>query len=622
MPNAIAEATDLRTLLPAVVAAAEAAGRLLAAEFARPGGPRGAGSHAEIDHEIEIDLRGRLLSLLPARWLGEETGADPGPGGMDCWLVDPNDGTSAFLAGHRGSAVCIALLRGGVPVLGVVHAPLSPDRGPDTIAWAEGMDHLLRNGQAVAPRLAKGALGPGSIVFLSQAAPEWPIGNGLAVAPARFVGLPSIAYRLARVAAGDGVAAVSLNGPCGWDYAAGHALVRGAGGVLLDEAGAEVRYTIDGHSSVQWCFGGAPAAARALVARDWGAVRRGLRQPRKVTLAWPRLEEGLALDRAAGCLLGQVAGDSLGSLVEFRSAGDIARQYPDGVRDLADGGTWNTIAGQPTDDSELALDLARTLVGVVDWSAEAVVEAYAGWLASRPFDVGGTTLQALAAALGAKSSKAKAARAAASSDSQSNGALMRCAPIGLWARDPMEAAAAARTDAELTHPHPACQAASASFAAAIAAAIGGADRAAMLTAAEAALDGLPDVGLHAVLNRARGGEGPRDFLRQQGWVLIAWQNAFRHLAVGTSVEAALVETVAQGGDTDTNAAICGALLGAAVGRGGIPTRWAVPVLACRPAKELGALQVRPARYWPDDLPCLAEALLARRASASSSPLRR
>jgi ADP-ribosyl-[dinitrogen reductase] hydrolase len=52
--------------------------------------------------------------------------------------------------------------------------------------------------------------------------------------------------------------------------------------------------------------------------------------------------------------------------MEFRSPGDIARQYPDGVRNLVDGGTWNTIAGQPADDSELALDLARTLVGLQD----------------------------------------------------------------------------------------------------------------------------------------------------------------------------------------------------------------------------------------------------------------
>jgi len=100
--------------------------------------------------------------------------------------------------------------------------------------------------------------------------------------------------------------------------------------------------------------------------------------------------------------------------------------------------------------------------------------------------------------------------------------------------------------------------------------------------------------------------------RQQGWVVIAWQNAFRHLAVGSSVEAALVETVAQGGDTDTNAAICGALLGAAEGRRGVLARWTLPILACRPARELGAAQPRPARYWPDELVAITEALVKRR----------
>ena len=65
--------------------------------------------------------------------------------------------------------------------------------------------------------------------------------------------------------------------------------------------------------------------------------------------------------RAQGSLLGQLAGDALGSLVEFQSPNEIRRSYPDGVRELADGGTWNTIAGQPTDDSEMALLLARML---------------------------------------------------------------------------------------------------------------------------------------------------------------------------------------------------------------------------------------------------------------------
>jgi len=58
----------------------------------------------------------------------------------------------------------------------------------------------------------------------------------------------------------------------------------------------------------------------------------------------------------------KLAGDALGRLVEFLSAEQILQRYPDGVRELADGGTWNTIAGQPTDDSELALLLARMLL--------------------------------------------------------------------------------------------------------------------------------------------------------------------------------------------------------------------------------------------------------------------
>jgi ADP-ribosylglycohydrolase len=301
----------------------------------------------------------------------------------------------------------------------------------------------------------------------------------------------------------------------------------------------------------------------------------------------------------------------VGSLVEFRSPHDIARQYPDGVRDLADGGTWNTYAGQPTDDSELALDLGRTLVGLQDWSSEAVAAAYGGWYASCPFDVGGTTRQALSAAASARSDKAKAARAAASQDSQANGALMRCAPIGIWARDTKEAAAAAREDALLSHPHAVSQAASAAFVAAIATAISGGDREAMLAAAHAAVP-EPEVSvIRRKLDLAKRGEGPDDFMHQQGWVLTAFQNAFRHLASGTPIEDALIESVGEGGDTDTNAAICGALLGAAQGSSAIPVRWTMAVLACRPLAEAGAKRPRPPRYWPDDVAMLAEALLMR-----------
>ena len=57
-------------------------------------------------------------------------------------------------------------------------------------------------------------------------------------------------------------------------------------------------------------------------------------------------QNSTTLARAQGCLLGQLTGDALGSLVEFQSPEEIRRSYPEGVRELdTNGGTWNTIAG-------------------------------------------------------------------------------------------------------------------------------------------------------------------------------------------------------------------------------------------------------------------------------------
>ncbi len=101
------------------------------------------------------------------------------------------------------------------------------------------------------------------------------------------------------------------------------------------------------------------------------------------------------VSRAQGCLLGQLAGDALGSLVEFRGPEDIRLEYPDGVRELADGGTWNTIAGQPTDDSEMALLLARMLAQQGRYDREEARKAYLFWLNSEPFDCGMTVASGL-----------------------------------------------------------------------------------------------------------------------------------------------------------------------------------------------------------------------------------
>ncbi|MCY1365910.1 Fructose-1,6-bisphosphatase/inositol-1-monophosphatase [compost metagenome] len=70
-------------------------------------------------------LRRELLLLLDCDFWGEETGSRL-TGHEYCWVVDPNDGTSDFLRGRRGSAVSVGLLHNAVPVLGVVYAPVTP----------------------------------------------------------------------------------------------------------------------------------------------------------------------------------------------------------------------------------------------------------------------------------------------------------------------------------------------------------------------------------------------------------------------------------------------------------------------------------------------------------------
>src|SRR5262249_50809711 len=150
----------------------------------------------------------------------------------------------------------------------------------------------------------------------------------------------------------------------------------------------------------------------------------------------------------------------------------------------------------------------------------------------------------------------------------SNGSLMRVSPLGVFgAGRPAEAAEWARQGSSLTHPNPLCRDSGAVYVAAIAPAVGagGAPEACYRAAlAEAERSSAhPDV--RAVLAAARDA-APDDYRTDQGYVLIALQNAFYRLLHSDSLEEGVVDTVMRGGDTDTTAAIAGALLGAVHGR--------------------------------------------------------
>ena len=652
--------SDLPALHAAVCEAVKQAGAMLEAEFSGARGPRGSYSKAPVDVEIEEFLHHALTALLPVPFRAEEKHDITPDAGGTLWLVDPHDGTSAFLGGFRGSAVSVALLHQCVPVLGVVYAPSSPDRGPDLISWAEGLPTVLRNGVPVAGQPGN----PSTLLLAHHYAPtklaEW---HGRA-APEQFFAMPSIAYRLARVACGDAAATCSLGGTQDWDYAAGHALLRGAGDVLVNARGEPVQYSPRGESYTSELFGGVPEAVEQLrqrvangTIRSAGAAgasgvssvggahsapavsAHAYAEHQVTALArphprgiWPRVAEGETLDRAVGCLLGQAIGDSLGSLVEFRSAADIAKEYPAGVRELRSGvGTWRLLAGQPTDDTELALALARTLVQQRGFAPDAIATAYGRWFRDG-WDIGITTRQAFSELKQGTQGAAAVARNNANRISQSNGATMRASPLAIAAANADHAAAWAAEDALLSHPNPVCVVANAAYVVALHAGIAGATpqemHAAAMAAARETGNALEAGGMagtaeavQAVVTRleaAARGELPEDFTRQMGWVLTALQAAFHALLHAPSAAEGLVQVVGCGGDTDTNGAIAGALLGAAYGRQAWPAHWTTQVLDCRPVQGSGTQYPRPPEYWPDDIPDLAEALLGVRAMEAKS----
>ena len=324
---------------------------------------------------------------------------------------------------------------------------------------------------------------------------------------------------------------------------------------------------------------------------------------------------------ALGAVYGAFAADAAGATLEFLGRKPSAGEVEEALA-MCGGGVWSTAPGQITDDSELALCQLRALSGSATFSLEAIASRYADWYRSPPFDIGNTTSSALGpgarAAPGHVAATMREAAAARNMGSKANGALMRLTPLAVWASrgTPDEVAGWAMADAALTHPNASCQEASACYALAIGHLVGHPcqGRDAWRVARDwASGNAGPEV--CGWLEEARAGlvvpGTPLD-----GFVRIAFVHAFRHLWMGTGYLDAVRETLALGGDTDTNAAIVGGLVGAAWGAGSIPGSMKAALETC---------DTRQGRERPDwlstrDLHALVMGLLPEEEGAGALPL--
>lgn len=287
--------------------------------------------------------------------------------------------------------------------------------------------------------------------------------------------------------------------------------------------------------------------------------------------------------QAYGAFLGLLIGDAIGARLEFQS--NPSSEAVTEALTMPGGGPFQVAPGQFTDDGELAICLARGLISRPTFSLEAISRFYARWFYSPPFDLGTTTSQAFRAVPQDPPESLSCAAAMIQSalknnmNSKANGSLMRCIPLGIYGYklSPEEIHYLACQDSYLSHPNLACSHAVSLYILAVASLIQRPKDLewALSRVQEQSKQVIPEVQEWLALAK-KNTQVP--YTPQEGFVKIAFVHAFRHLYHQTSWLNALQETLAGGGDTDTNAGIICGLLGARDGVNELPEEYRQKVL--------------------------------------------
>jgi ADP-ribosyl-[dinitrogen reductase] hydrolase len=276
-------------------------------------------------------------------------------------------------------------------------------------------------------------------------------------------------------------------------------------------------------------------------------------------------------DRGAGCLLGLALGDALGAPFEFMRSTAIPTPIP--AFELP----WQGLpAGTTTDDTAMARNLAASLAAVGRFDADDVVARHLAWFRTGPPDVGNLTrkvLQRVSEGVGAEDAAEAIWRIRGPEVSAGNGSVMYCAPLGVaYAGRADELPRLAPRLSALTHFDGRCRTATLAITLAVAGVVRGEPP--LLAAHEAvaatlALEGGEELEfLVGAAGESRPLDGP-----DQGFCLFAAGLGLQALVRGGPFEDELRRVVGMGGDTDTNAAVAGALLGAASGASRLPEVW-------------------------------------------------
>jgi histidinol phosphatase-like enzyme (inositol monophosphatase family) len=245
--NTAVASADMERLIAAAEAAADVAGAVV-----RPFFRSGLGADLKSDRSpvtiadrtAEQAMRAVLSERFPEHGvLGEEFGLDR-PDAQLRWVLDPIDGTRAFITGRPTFGTLVALLDGDRPILGVIDQPVTRERWVGAVGRRTRFSGPMggRAGCRVCPTLAEAELSCTSAEMM-QGEP-WPRWQRLAAAVRRnYWGGDCYAYGLLALGQIDVVAERDMKL---WDWAALVPVVEGAGGRVTDWSGAALRPDGDG----------------------------------------------------------------------------------------------------------------------------------------------------------------------------------------------------------------------------------------------------------------------------------------------------------------------------------------------------------------------------------------
>jgi myo-inositol-1(or 4)-monophosphatase len=225
------EHDDLKLLEDAVCAAGDIARKFYGGDYKR-WSKEGGSPVTEADLAVDAYLFEELTAARPDYgWLSEES-ADNLDRLLrtDVFVVDPIDGTVAFLKNRPHFTICAAVVTDGLPVCGAIYNPISEE-----LYTARRGQGARRNGHPIHVSSRTGLEGCAMLGDRTQLTlPPWP--------PMHVQNRNSVAYRVMLVADGSADASVSLTAKRDWDLAAADVILHEAGGLLTDAMGKSLRY--------------------------------------------------------------------------------------------------------------------------------------------------------------------------------------------------------------------------------------------------------------------------------------------------------------------------------------------------------------------------------------------